>query len=207
MLYRFSAAIDFAGGRSETPFPTGTTSEMTKDDETAFFLKKDVDGNGIGDGTDCGGTITVVNGVPTTAFPCTHRIDIKPSASFPKTINLGTEATVTIAIFSETNGALVWSAPVEVIVNDQVNFPLTFSIETVVEPVKTNKNGQGTCSISDVADPITGVKDGIKDLKCQFFTSGLPSGTHFGVVSGYFLDSLTGETRAFDARQEVTILP
>jgi hypothetical protein len=207
VLYRFSAAIDFAGGRSETPFTPGSTSEMTKDDETDFFLKKDVDGNGIGDGRDCGGTITVVNGVPTTSFPCIHRIDIKPSFSFPKTINLGAEATVTVAIFSEVNGSQVWNAALQVVVNDQVHFPLTFSIEPVVEPVKTNKNGQGTCSVSDLADPITGVKDGIKDLKCQFSTSGLPAGTHFGVLSGYFFDPLTGQTRAFDARQEVTILP
>jgi hypothetical protein len=100
----------------------------------------------------------------------------------------------------------VWSAPTEVIITDQVNFPLTFSVETVVEGVKVNQSGAGTCSVSDVADPITGVKDGVKDLKCQFPTSGLPKGTHFGVVSGFFLDSLTGQTRAFDARQEVTIL-
>jgi hypothetical protein len=207
VLYRFSAAIDFAGGRSETLTSKPSGTEMTKENETDFFLRKDVDGNGIGDATDCGGQITVVNGVPTTSFPCTHRIDIKPSASFPKTINLGTEATVTIAIFSEVSGSQVWNAPNEVIITDQVNFPLTFSIETVVEGVKTNKNGQGTCSISDVADPITGLKDGVKDFKCQFPTSGLPSGTHFGVVSGFFLDTLTGQTRAFDARQEVTILP
>jgi len=94
VLYRLSAALDFAGGRSETPFSPGSTKEMTKEDETDFFLRKDVDGNGIGDGRDCGGTITDVNGVPTTTFPCTHRIDIKPSFSLPKTLNLGSEATV-----------------------------------------------------------------------------------------------------------------
>jgi hypothetical protein len=208
VLYRLSAAIDFAGGRSETPFPTGSTSEMTKEDETDFFLRRDVDGNGIGDAIDCGGTITVdANGVATTSFPCMHRIDIKPSFSFPKIINPGAEATITIAIFSEVNGSQVWNAPAQVVVNDQANFPLTFAVETVVEPVKTNKSGQGTCSISDVDDPITGIKDGVKDLKCQFPTTGLPAGTHFGVVSGYFFDPLTGQTRAFDARQEVTILP
>src|SRR5262249_7756651 len=52
VLYRFSAAIDFAGGRSETPFSpgsTGSTSEMTKSDETAFFLLKDSDFNLVGD--------------------------------------------------------------------------------------------------------------------------------------------------------------
>ena len=208
VLYRFSAAIDFAGGRSETLTSSLSGTEMTKEDETDFFNRKDVDGNGIGDATDCGGTITVVNGVPTTSFACTHRIDIKPSFSFPKTINLGTEANVTIAIFSEVNGSLVWNAPAEVIITDQVNFPLTFSVESVVEPVKTNKNGQGTCSISDVAEPITGIKDGIKDFKCQFPTSGLPTGTHFGVVFGFFRDPLDyNAVKAFSARQEVTILP
>ena len=187
---------------------------MTKEDETDFFLRKDVDGNGIGDATDCGGTILPIppdpNGVvpPTTSFPCTHRIDIKPGQAFPKTINLGTEANVTIAIFSEVSadGTQVWNAPKEVIITDQVDFPLTFSVETVVEGVKVNQSGAGTCSISDVADPITGAKDGIKDLKCQFPTSGLPKGTHFGVVSGFFVDSETGQTRAFAARELVTIL-
>jgi hypothetical protein len=215
VLYRFSAAIDFAGGRSETLTSKPSGSEMTKEDEIANFLKKDVDGNGIGDGKDCGGTITFdPNGVtpPTTTFPCTHRIDIKPSFAL-KVINLGAEATVSIGIFSEhgssndwnvtkvlvtlTNGCTASTAPC-----------LTFSIENVVVPVKTNQNGQGTCSAQDLADPVTGQKDGIKDLKCQFATSGLPTGTHFGVVSGYFVDPLDNNAvKAFDARQEVTILP
>src|SRR5215813_11412283 len=172
VLYRFSAAIDFAGGRSETPFTPGTTSEMTIADATDFFLRKDVDHNLIGDGKDCGGTITVVNGVPTTSFPCTHRIDIKPSFSIPKVINLGTQATVTIVIFSERNGSSVWNAPAQVITLmapagcTTFTAPcLTFRVENVVEPVKTNQNGQGTCSAQDLADPITGQKDGVKDLK------------------------------------------
>ena len=216
MLYRFSAAIDFAGGRSETPFPPGTTKEMTKEDETDFFLKKDVDGNGIGDGGDCGGTITVDpnTGVATTSFPCTHRIDIKPSFSFPKTIHLGTEATVSIAIFSEKNGAsLVWDVTKQLVTltngcTASAAPCLTFSIENVIEPVKTNQNGQGTCSAQNLADPVSGLNDQIKDLKCQFATSGLPKGTHFGVVSGYFVDPLDNNAvKAFSARQEVTILP
>jgi hypothetical protein len=287
VLYRLSAALDFAGGRSETPFTPGSTSEMTKEDETDFFLRKDTDGNGVGDGQDCGtaevgsttanvdstatkvpvgfdpkthgfaatgtgylglgstlppldafgyaGTdfngftgVTAVealwptptrvlapllcplhqcgtlpNGSP--ALCNTHRIDIKPSAPLPKTINLGAEAQVTIAIFSEVN----WNAPAEVKV-DAVSLAqceLTFTVEGVVENVKTNNNGSGTCSISDVADPITGLKDGIKDLKCQFPTSGLPIGTHWGVVSGCFLDPLTNQSTAFSARQEFTVLP
>ena len=52
ILYRASAAIDFAGGgRTETPV------ELTKDQEAALFNGKDVDGNGIGDGVDCGGML------------------------------------------------------------------------------------------------------------------------------------------------------
>jgi hypothetical protein len=196
LLYRASAAIDFAGGRrTETPV------EMTKQNEEAFYLGKDVDGNGVGDGMDC----TVFSGVSVNIPNCTHRIDIKPSFPFPKTINPGTEANITVAIFSETNGPLVWNAPAQVIVDGS----LTFSVETFVVPVKVNNKGGGTCSISDVDDPLTGIKDGIKDLKCQFPTSGLPTGTHFGVVSGFFKVNPSDpntEVRAFSARQELTIL-
>jgi hypothetical protein len=200
ILYRASAAIDFAGGgRTETPV------EMTKANENAAFNAKDVDGHGVGDGTDCG------------IFSCQHRIDIKPSFAFPKTINPGTEANVTVAIFSEkeTNGTKVWSAPAQVLLNNLDAFPLTFSVEPFVASVKVNNQGGGTCSISDVADPISGKKDGIKDLKCQFpVTAELPTGTHFGVVSGFFfvdpacIDPLNDfcAISAFSARQEVTIL-
>ncbi len=293
LLYRFSAAIDFAGGsRSETPFAPGS-SEMTKEDETNFFLAGDKDGNGVGDAQDCGtvqvgttaaplspgattvpvtfdltfdpsrlaatGTGYLGSNLPLDAFAYTgagsngftgvigvldmdnpppagwptgtrvlapvlcplyqcgikpngqpnvchtHRIDIKPSAPLPKTINLGTEANVTIAIFSEVN----WNAPAEIKV-DKASLalcPMTFTVDPVVEPVKTNNNGSGTCSVSDVEDPATGLKDGVKDLKCQFPTTGLPAGTHWGVVSGCFIDPLTGQSTAFSARQEVTILP
>ena len=213
VLYRFSAGIDFAGGRSETLTSSLSGTEMTKENETDFFLKKDVDGNGIGDGRDCGGTITFPNGVPTTAFPCTHRIDIKPSFTLPKTLNLGAESTVSIAIFSEKNGSSVWDATTQIVTltngcTAEAAPCLTFRVENVVEPVKTNQNGQGTCSAQDLADPVTGQKDGIKDLKCQFPTSGLPAGTHFGVVSGFFVDPLDNNAvKAFSARQEVTILP
>jgi hypothetical protein len=201
LLYRASAALDFAGGvRTDAP------QEITKEQEEELFLVADLDANGVGDAIDCGGTPTSPPEGSTTNS-CTHRIDIKPSFPFPKTLKLGTEANVTIAIFSEQGALQVWSAPDQVIVNDQVNFPITFSVESVVEPVKTNQSGQGTCSISDVADPITGKKDGIKDLKCQFPTTGLPTGTHFGVVSGFFLDPLTSQEREFSARQELTILP
>jgi Metallo-peptidase family M12 len=200
LLYRSSAAIDFAGGvRSDPP------REMDKDDETAFFQAADTDGNGVGDGTDCG------------TFTCTHRIDIKPSFPLPKTINPGTEANITVAIFSEkeTNGPGVWNVPAQVILNDQANFPLTFSVESFASLVKVNNKGEGTCATTDVPDPLTGRKDGIKDLKCQFPTSGLPTGTHFGVVSGFFMvdpaecidrTSEDCDIRAFSGRQEVTIL-
>ena len=121
----------------------------------------------------------------------------------PKVISLGAEATITIAIFSEPNGAqvsLAWNAPALV-----QTATLTFGVESLVFPVKVNNKGGGTCSTSDVADPVTGQKDGIKDLKCQFPTSGLPLGTHQGVVSGFFLQA--GELRAFRARQDFTVVP
>jgi hypothetical protein len=211
ILYRASAALDFAGGRR-----TDTPVEMTKGDETAFFNARDVDGNGTGDGTDCTTTFggTAIN------FPCTHRIDIKPSFPFPKTINPGTEANITVAIFSEreANGTLVWDAPAQVILTNQGTFPLRFMVESFNVLVKVNNKGEGTCSTTDVEDPISGQKDGAKDLKCQFPTSGLPIGTHFGEVSGFFLANPANplcnnpsndgcEVRAFSARQEVTILP
>jgi hypothetical protein len=212
ILYRASAAIDFAGGgRTESPL------ELTAQGAEALYLGTDADSNGAGDGTDCGGTINP-NG--TTSFPCKHRIDVKPSFPFPKTIDPGAEATITIAIFSEPNpttGKPPWSAP------DQVNFgqfprfplsqfPLTFRVESFVVPVKVNNSGGGTCSVQDVQDPISLKKDGIKDIKCQFPVgplpdgTPLPEGTHFGVVSGYFFDPPTDEIRAFTARQEVNIL-
>jgi hypothetical protein len=293
ILYRASAAIDFAGGvRSDGPV------EMTKEQENALFLAADRDGNGVGDGQDCGAAVagqttapvspsattvpvnanpialgfafesgtgflgspldaftyggtttssfTGVNGIDSswpsgttvlapllcpahqcgtlpdgTAIICqhTHRIDIKPSASLPKIINLGTTSTVTIAIFSEILGVDAagvqrnWDAPGEIKVDatSLAQFPLTFTVENISYGVKTNTNGSGTCSVSDVPDPFTGVKDGLKDLKCQFPTNGLsgplPTGTHFGVVTGFFLDPLTNQFTEFSARQEVTILP
>ncbi len=189
VLYRASAALDFAGGVH------GATSaehvSITTEQEEELFLAGDLDSNGVADAQDCG------------AFACTHRIDIKPSFSLPKSINLGLEATVTVVIFSELGGSRKWDAPAQV----QKDVTLTFSVESVVKPVKINSKGQGTCSAYEAADPGTGVKDGAKDLFCQFPTGGLPSGTNFGVVSGFFLDPATGELRAFRARQLVTILP
>jgi hypothetical protein len=170
---------------------------MTSDDERAFFLARDVDGNGVGDGTDCGGTIFPDG---TTSFPCTHRIDAKPN---PKGIKQ--QGNLEIVIFSERNGTQVWDAPAQV----RTDATLTYSVESVVIPVKVNKFGRGTCSAADRPDPVTGQKDGITDLHCQFplKDAGLPPGTQFGIVSGFFFDPLTGEDRAFSARQEVTILP
>jgi hypothetical protein len=208
ILYRASASVDFAGGRT-------SQEELTQQGAENLYLASDVDFNGAGDGTDCGGTINA-NG--TTSFPCKHRIDIKPSFPFPKTINPGTEANITIAIFSEKTGSQVWDVSTQVLIDDLVNFPLTFRVESFKVSVKVNNKGGGTCSISDVEDPITGLKDGIKDFKCQFPAgpapdgTTLPLGTHFGVVSGFFFDPLTDPNvsnpiRAFTARQEVTILP
>jgi hypothetical protein len=202
ILYRASAAIDFAGGRT-------SQEELTQQGAETLYLGSDLDGNFAGDGTDCGGTVFPDG---TTSFPCKHRIDIKPSFSIPKEIFPGTEANITIAIFSEQNGAQVWNASTQVLLNDLVAHPLTFTVEPFKVSVKVNNKGGGTCSISDVADPITGQKDGIKDLKCQFPTGQdlngnlLPAGTHFGVVNGWFFDPLSGTNRAFTARQEVTII-
>jgi hypothetical protein len=81
-----------------------------------------------------------------------------------------------------------------------------FHIASTHLPVKLNINGQGTCSVSDKSDPNTGDKDGIKDLVCQFPTSGLPAGKYLGVVTGTFNDLGTG-IRDFLATQEVTITP
>src|SRR5262245_30639635 len=218
ILSRASAAIDFAGGR-RTESPTELTQEIAE----ALFRGTDADANGAADGTDCGGTI---NPDGTTSFPCKHRIDIKPSFPLPKILNPGLEATITIVIFSERNptpGEQPWSAP------NQVNygqfpqfplsrFPLTFRVDAFLVSVKVNNTGGGMCSAIDAADPLSLLNllsprsDGIKDLKCQFPVglsldlTLLPKGIHSGVVSGYFFDPLTGEIRAFTARQEVNIL-
>jgi hypothetical protein len=220
ILYRASAAIDFAGGRSNRD----SEEEITQATAESLYLGTDNDGNFVGDGTDCGGTLNLnPNGTPdgTTSNPCNpapdgepgkHRIDIKPSFPFPKTIDPGTESNLTVAIFSEPAPLQAWNASTQVLLNDLANFPLTFRVEPFQVSVKVNNQGGGTCSISDVADPITGQKDGIKDLKCQFPVgpdlngNPLPLGTHFGVVNGWFFDPLTGQNRAFTARQEVTIV-
>ncbi|HXJ79150.1 MAG TPA: hypothetical protein VMS64_10755, partial [Candidatus Methylomirabilis sp.] len=185
VLYRPSAAINFAGG--VTP-----SAEMTSDDEEAFYSARDADANGVGDNFDCGGHV-LANG--TSAFPCTHRLDvpkgIKPTGNFE------------IVIFSERNGLLVWYAPLQVLQDST----LTVSLESVVIPVKTK--GNGTCAAKDMPDPTTGKRDGIKDLHCQVHVTGtpLPTGTVFATVSGFFFDPLTFQLRAFSAREEVTIAP
>ena len=185
VLYRSSAAIHSAGG-------TDVPEEMTSEAEAVFFGARDVDGNGFGDGTDCGGT-ALVDGTP--SFSCTHRLDI------PKGIKR--QGNVEIVIFSEVNGSQVWNAPAQVRVNDT----LTLTLESAEIVAKFNQKGAGTCSAADRPDPVTGQKDGIRDLHCQVPMKGavLPTGTHFAIVSGFFFDPLTGEDRAFTARQEVTI--
>lgn len=182
LLYRASAALDFAGGvRTDAP------QEITKEQEEELFLAADLDGNGVADGQDCG------------SFLCTHRIDVKPSSPVPKLIDQSLESTITVAIFSEKNGASVWNAPA------QVQRDASLMLNGI--PVKVNQNGQGTCSESDVADPVTGIKDRIKDLKCQFPTAALQLGEQFGVVTGFFFDPGTSEFRNFSARQLINVVP
>ena len=178
LVYRASTALDFAGGvRSDTP------QELTREQEEELFLAGDLEVNDIADARDCG------------AFLCTHRIDIKPTVPLPKVIKLGQEANFTIAIFSETSGGLTWNAGTQV----QTTASLNFRVGALVFPVKTNHNGEGTCSISDVEEPVSGLKDGIRDMKCQFPTFGMPLGTHEGILSGFLLQE--GQLRAFRARQ------
>jgi hypothetical protein len=185
VLYRASAAINFAGGE--------TSPEMTSEDEQVFYQAKDADQNGVGDGTDCGGSIA--NGIP--AFSCTHRL------AFPNGVKSGGNGNIQIVIFSETNGSNVWNAPAQVI----QDATLTLTFDTVVLPVKIP--GQGTCSAQNVPDPETGQNDGIPDLQCQVVKKGavLPTGTFFGIVSGFFVDPLTGQNRAFTTRRAVDIVP
>ena len=168
---------------------------MTSDQENAAFQGRDADENGVGDGMDCGGTIPVPPD-GTTSFSCTHRIDV------PKGIKH--TGNFEVVIFSEVNGTQVWNAPAQVRTGT-----LTFALESVEIPVKVNNQGGGTCAAKDFADPVTGQKDGIKDLHCQFPGKDfvLPTGTNFGILSGFFFDPLTGDDRAFSARQEVTTLP
>jgi len=183
LLFRFSATLDFAAGK-----PTATPQEhvdLTSEAEQAFFLSADLDGNGVADAQDCG------------SFLCTHRISIKPGSSGP-TVSLGNEANIKVAIFSETSGPEVWDAAALV----ELNTTLTFN----GIPVKVNSFGQGTCSVADIPDPVTGKKDGIKDLVCQFPTAGLSLGTQYGVVRGFFFNAATGKDEAFQARQLLTVV-
>src|SRR5262249_31355907 len=135
--------------------------------------------------------------------------DVKPSFPLPKVLFPGTNATVSVAIFSEKSGGLIWDAVKQVITNNLSQFPLTMTVGSVVNGVKVNNKGGGTCSALDVADPITGQKDGIKDNVCQFPTAGFPSGTNNAIIDGFFLvtpGDPNSEVRAFRAREVITIV-
>jgi hypothetical protein len=140
------------------------------------------------------------------AFLCPqpHRIDVKPSFSFPKLLSLGAEANVSVAIFSEVSpgGAQTWD-----FANVRKDATLTLTVGDVTHSVKVNAKGQGTCTVKDFADPLTGLKKPPKDGACQFPTSGFPLGTHEAVVAGFFLDPASGEILRFQGRQEITIVP
>jgi hypothetical protein len=203
VLYRPSAAINFAGGESAV--------EMTSDDERAFFEALDRDGNRAADKSDCGGTVAI-NGTPD--FQCSHRIALPDGIAPP--------ANFRIVIFSETNGTNTWNAPTQIVQNDKngigtcptppangtTDCTLTVSVGDVVIHMKTPADG--TCSAQHMPDPDTLQVDGIKDAVCQAKTSDqplLPHGTVFVIVSGFFIDNSTipSQTRAFSARREVTI--
>ena len=206
LAYRTSAALDFAGGVHSAN--TAEHVSISSQQENDFFVAGDLDGNGVGDGQDCGSAFpnslcpmhecgTLPDGTP--RFCSTHRIDIKP-ADPTNMVSLGHNATISVGIYSETNGAQVWDASA-VVVTLTTTAPLTFTGNGGTVSVVTNKNGQGTCSAQDI-DP----KDGIKDLVCQFPVSGsLVVGTQYGVVTGFFKDPLTGALTEFRARQLVTV--
>jgi hypothetical protein len=200
VLYRASAAINFAGGE------TAEFEEMTLEDEQAFFKAKDADGNEVGDLSDCGGG--------TSGFSCTHRLDVPDAIAQP--------ANFRIVIFSEKdiNSNKTWDATTRVIVNDKngkatckpplangsTDCALKVSVGDVEIAVKTPSNG--TCSAKNMPDPETGQMDTIKDLVCQVSTAALPPlphGTVSVVVSGFFVNGTGQPPRAFTARREVTI--
>ena len=184
VLYRFSAAIDFAGGRSETLFSPGSTSEMTKEDETDFFLRKmwtatELAMAGTGWRRDyCG------------QWRPDHRVSLhapdRHQAEFhlPRTINLGAEATVSIVIFSEKNGSSVWAATNELV---------TLTNGSTAAPHHASRSASRTSSMACEDEPewpghVLGAglsptrsparKMESRDFKCQFATSGLPNRQH-----------------------------
>src|SRR5713101_6864491 len=208
LVYRTSAALDFAGGVHSAN--TAEHVSISSQQEIDFFVTADLDGNKVGDGQDCGSAFpsslcpthecgTLPDG--TQRLCSTHRIDIKP-ADPTNTFSLGKNANITVGIYSETNGTQVWDAPA-VVVTLATTAPLTFTGAGGTVSAVTNKNGQGTCSAQDL-DP----KDGVKDLVCQFPVNGsLALGTQYGVVTGFFKDPLTGDLREFRARQLLNVTP
>ena len=216
--YRFSAALDFGSGAHPT---ANDHISINATQALQFFLAADLDGNNIGDAVDCG---TLFGGA---LFTCEHRIDVRPSSSSDpsgaKVFSLGANANISVAIFSElcTNstppvvgcptqpslGNGLWSAPAEVIITgDPKDFPV-LHVGTVTIPVKTNNNGNGTCSIRNLQDPKTGLDDGQPDMICQFDTSGLAPGAYTAYVTGKFRDPNTLAKNGFQGRQRIIITP
>jgi hypothetical protein len=97
LVYRFSAALDFAGGGHST---AEEQVSIDPTQATGFFLGADLDGDFEGDASYCG-----TYSSNDTKFTCTHRIDIKPGSgldpSDAKIFNLGASPVIPIAIFSE----------------------------------------------------------------------------------------------------------
>ena len=97
LLYRSSAAVDFVGG------PNDARRDDQRPRERAFYQGRDADGNGVGDGMDCGGTVPPMAPPPSRA---------RTASTFRRASSI--RATSRIVIFSEVNGTQVWNAPAQV---------------------------------------------------------------------------------------------
>jgi hypothetical protein len=178
LLYRASAALDFANGARSTTAAEHTS--VTAEQEVALFLAADLDGNGVPDAQDCG---TFFDG---NTFFCTHRIVIKPSST-PCTVNLSQKGQVTVRIESEDSVSppQTWDSTV-VVVQDST---LTFTGAAGTVSVQINKPNIGTCSAHQ------------SNLDCQFSSTALAPGVQYGVVRGFFINpNPPHDLREFSAR-------
>src|SRR5262249_36999031 len=77
LLYRASAALDFAGGARSTN--AAEHKSITADQEAELFLAADLDANGIPDAEDCGFTTTSFTSAPLAANATTVPIGTNPT--------------------------------------------------------------------------------------------------------------------------------